>query len=237
MIDILAIGAHPDDVELACGGTLIKHIRKGYTVAIADLTQGELGTRGNAETRLKEAELSREILGAQYRVNLGLEDGFFNEDKDSLIRLIEVIRHFRPKTVLANSVADRHPDHARGASFAARACFLAGLRKIETHYAGHLQQPWRPVSLFHFVQDRYVTPDFVVDITGEFETKLQAIMAFKSQFFDPESKEPETPISGESFLQFLESRARDFGRNIGVGFAEGFTAEKVFGIDDITLLK
>lgn len=237
MIDILAIGAHPDDVELACGGTLIKHIRKGYTVAIADLTQGELGTRGDAATRMKEAELSRDIIGAGYRVNVGLEDGFFTEDRQSLLKLVEVIRHFRPKIVLANAVSDRHPDHARGASFASRACFLSGLRKIETHYAGHLQQAWRPQVIYHYVQDRYVVPDLIVDITEEYDTKLESIMAFKSQFFDPENKEPETPISSEAFIRFLESRARDFGRNIGVTYAEGFNTERPAGVDDLTILR
>lgn len=237
MIDILAIGAHPDDVELAAAGTLIRHISAGYTVAIADLTQGELGTRGDAPTRLLEAEDSRQIIGASYRVNLGLSDGFFEQDRESLTRLIEVIRHFRPRIVLANAVSDRHPDHARGAAFASRACFLAGLRKIETSYSGHLQQAWRPQAVYHFVQDRYVKPNLVVDITAHYEQKLRAIMAFKSQFFDPNNSEPETPISSRDFIDFLESRARDLGRLIGCTFAEGFTVERPAGADDLLQLR
>lgn len=236
MIDILAIAAHPDDVELAAAGTLIRHIQEGYTVAIADLTRGELGTRGNAALRLQEAENSRQILGVEYRVNLGLPDGFFHEDDESLRKLVEVIRHFRPRIVLANAISDRHPDHARGASFASRACFLAGLRKIETSYGGHAQQAWRPAAVYHFIQDHYIKPDLVVDITPHYQQKIEAIMAFRSQFFDPDSKEPETPISSEGFLKFLEARARDFGRLIGCEYAEAFTVERPIGVPDLVNL-
>lgn len=232
-VDILAIGAHPDDVELSCSGTILKHIQQGYSVAIADLTQGELGTRGSAELRLQEAASSQAYMGVAHRVNLGLADGFFEADRDSLIKLVEVIRRFQPEIVLANALKDRHPDHASGATFASKACFLAGLVKIETTYQGQIQERWRPRSVYHYIQDYNLHPDLVVDITEHFDHKMGSIKCFKSQFYDPNSNEPESPISGKSFLDYMESKARMFGRYINVEFAEGFNVARPIGISDL----
>ncbi len=232
-VDILAIGAHPDDVELSCSGTLLKHIQHGYSVAIADLTQGELGTRGSAELRLEEATASQKYMGVSHRVNLGLADGFFEADRDSLIKLVEVIRRFQPEIVLANAVKDRHPDHASGATFASKACFLAGLVKIETTYKGQTQERWRPKSVYHYIQDYNLHPDLIVDITEFFDRKMGSIKCFKSQFYDPNSTEPDSPISGKSFLDYMESKARMFGRYIDVEYAEGFNVARPIGINDL----
>ncbi|MBL7811302.1 MAG: bacillithiol biosynthesis deacetylase BshB1 [Bacteroidetes bacterium] len=234
---ILAIGAHPDDVELAAGGTLLRHIALGHSVAIADLTRGELGTRGSAELRDAEAAESARIMGVKYRENLGLKDGFFEQDEASLLRLITVIRKYQPEIVLANSISDRHPDHGRGASFAARACFLAGLVKIETLWEGIPQAPHRPKAVYHYIQDRALKPDLVVDISPWFEKKMEAIMAFGSQFYSEGDEGPQTPISSKSFLEFLESRARDFGRYIHAEYGEGFTVERPAGVDDLLDLR
>jgi bacillithiol biosynthesis deacetylase BshB1 len=236
MIDILAFGAHPDDVELAAGGTLCRHTAAGNKVVIADLTRGELGTRGDASRRETEANKAAQILGVQQRVNLGLADGFFEADENSLKRLVEVIREFRPRVVLGNAVYDRHPDHGRAAGLISRACFLAGLRKIKTHANGTEQEAWRPASVYHFIQDRFIKPDLVVDISETFTQKMQSIMAFQSQFYNPESQEPETPISSKEFLQYIESRAREMGRLIGVEFGEGFTTERPVGVGNLMIL-
>jgi bacillithiol biosynthesis deacetylase BshB1 len=236
MIDILAFGAHPDDVELAAGGTLCRHTAAGNKVVIADLTRGELGTRGDASRRETEANKAAQILGVQQRVNLGLADGFFEADENSLKRLVEVIREFRPRVVLGNAVYDRHPDHGRAAGLISRACFLSGLRKIRTHANGTEQEAWRPASVYHFIQDRFIKPDLVVDISETFTQKMQSIMAFQSQFYNPESQEPETPISSKEFLQYIESRAREMGRLIGVEFGEGFTTERPVGVGNLMIL-
>ena len=210
-LDILAIGVHPDDVELSCSGTLLKHIKQGYKVGILDLTQGQLGTRGTPELRLKEAENSAKILGVHMRENLGMEDGFFMNDFAHQKPIIEVIRQYQPETVLANAINDRHPDHGRAAKLIADACFYSGLRKIETHKDGKLQEAWRPKSVYHYIQDYYIQPDFIVDITPYFEKKKEAILAFSSQFYNPANKnEPETPISSKDFFDFVEARARNF---------------------------
>lgn len=230
---ILAIGVHPDDVELGAGGTLALHKSVGYEITIADLTKGELGTRGDAETRAMEAAAAAEILGAEERVNLGLSDGFIAEDENSLMKLIQVIRKFKPDIVLCNAIRDRHPDHGRGASFAARACFLSGLRRIETEMGGMQQAAWRPASVYHYIQDRFIHPDVVVDITAFFEKKMDSVKAFKSQFHNPDSNEPETPISSADYLHFLESRAREMGRLGGVKFGEGFTRETPVTVTDL----
>ncbi|MEK0420833.1 MAG: bacillithiol biosynthesis deacetylase BshB1 [Bacteroidetes bacterium] len=233
MIDILAFGAHPDDVELAAAGTLIHHIKNGAKVAIVDLTAGELGTRGTVETRAAEAEESRKIMGVQYRHNLQLRDGFFENDENALIKVAEAIRHFRPKVVLANAIADRHPDHGRAAMLVSRACFLAGLPKVKTHYNGEIQDIWRPKAVYHYIQDRYIKPDLVVDISDSFQEKMKAIRAFATQFFREGDDGPQTPISSEEFLFFIEARAREFGRSIGVEFGEGFTTERPMGINNL----
>lgn len=235
-VDILAFGAHPDDVELSASGTILKHIAMGKTAAIVDLTQGELGSRGTVETRYQEAEAASKILGLSARENLKMADGFFEISQENKLKIVEQIRRFRPKVILANAISDRHPDHGRASQLVREAVFIAGLRKVETKWNGEVQKPWRPKSLFFYIQDRHINPDFVIDITAEFDAKLQSIMAYKTQFFNPESSEPVTPISSKSFLDFLIGRWRDFGRNIGVEYAEGYTVERVPGVNDLTEL-
>lgn len=233
-LDILAFSAHPDDIELSCAGTLINHIRQGYKVGIIDLTQGELGTRGNAETRLQEATESAKILGLSTRENLKMKDGFFDLSEANKLKVVAAIRKYRPNIVLANAIRDRHPDHGRGGQLVSESCFLSGLVKVETSVDGKNQTPWRPRKVYHYIQDNYIEPDFVVDITESMELKTKSIKAYKTQFFDPASTEPKTPISGEDFIQFLEARARQFGRQIQTTYAEGFTTETPVEIKDIT---
>ncbi|MCF8278393.1 MAG: bacillithiol biosynthesis deacetylase BshB1 [Flavobacteriales bacterium] len=227
-LDILAFGAHPDDVEISAAGTILKHIELGYKCGIIDLTQGELGTRGSGELRLKEAERSMQILGISARENLGFADGFFQNDREHQLPIIKMIRKYRPEIVLANSVHDRHPDHGKGAKLVADACFLAGLIKIETG-----QEAWRPKAVYHYIQDEYIHPDLTIDITPYFDKKIEAILAFSSQFYDPKSDEPSTPISGKDFLDFLRGRAAVVGRPIGAELAEGFTASRNVGINNL----
>ncbi|MBT8196612.1 MAG: bacillithiol biosynthesis deacetylase BshB1 [Bacteroidia bacterium] len=236
-VDILAIGAHPDDVEISASGTLLKHISLGHSAAIVDLTKGELGTRGNAELRLKEADAASAILGIKERVNLGMADGFFMNDKEHQLRIIEVIRYYKPKIVLANAVKDRHADHGKASKLISDACFYSGLRKIETKYKGEKQTAHRPQAVYHYIQDRYIKPDIIVDISGFIDKKMDSIKAFKSQFFDPNSNEPNTPISSKGFLQSIENRSAEYGRVIGVEYGEPFTVERCAGIDDLLLLK
>lgn len=236
VVDILAIGAHPDDVELGCCGTIINHIENGGSAGIIDLTEGELGTRGTVETRYREAADAAAILKVSFRENLKLADGFFRADKESLLELVKRIRKYRPKIVLANAMKDRHPDHGRGGHFISEACFLSGLIKVETEFEGIKQEAWRPKVVYHYVQDYYTSPDIVVDITTAWEKKLSAIKAFKTQFFTGEEDEslPVTPISSKDFLDFIESRAREWGRPVGITFGEAFTTERVPGVKDIT---
>lgn len=228
-LDILAFAAHPDDVEISCGGTIARHIAEGRTVGLIDLTRGELGTRGSGELRLKEAEASQKILGVQVRENLGMADGFFSIDMEHKLRIAEIVRKYRPGVVLANSIHDRHPDHGRASQLVSEGCFLAGLPKVMTTLNGESQEAWRPKAVFHYIQDRYIRPDVVFDVTAYFDTKLASIKAYSSQFYDPDSDAPETPISGEDFFDFLKGRAKEFGRPIGVEYAEGFTAERYVG--------
>ena len=230
MIDILAFGAHPDDVEISAGGTIAKHIAMGKKVALVDLTRGELGTRGTAETRDVEAKNASLVLGIQDRVNLDLGDGFFEHNEANLRKVIACIRYFRPTLVLANSIMDRHPDHAKGAKLVADACFLSGLPKIITHWDEKPQEAWRPKNLFHYIQDRYIKPDFAFDVSPFVEKKFEALKCYKTQFYDPNSEEPETPISGKSFFDFLESRMRDVGRELQAEYAEGFICSRLAGI-------
>lgn len=232
-INVLAVGAHPDDVELSAAGTLMAQKALGHTIGIVDLTRGELGTRGTAETRDAEAADSAKILDLDFRINLKLEDGFFQESEESLRKLIEIIRLTKPGIVLANAVSDRHPDHARGASFISRACFLAGLRKIETQYNGQAQEAHRPKAVYHYIQEKFMTPDFVVDITEFMDKKLLAIQAFKTQFYDPESQEPPTAISNEYYLDLIRAHAREYGQMIGARYGEGFVSERPFRFDDL----
>ena len=227
-LDILAFAAHPDDVEISCGGTILKHIEMGYKCGIIDLTGGELGTRGSGELRLKEATKAKEILGIEVRENLGFADGFFSIDKEHQLPIIEMIRKYRPEIVLANSIHDRHPDHGRAAKLVAESCFLSGLMKIDTG-----QEAWRPKAVYHYIQDEYIQPDLTVDVTPYFDKKIEGILAYSSQFYDPESDEPETPISGKEFFDFLRGRAMTFGRPIGAELAEGFTAVRNIGVKNL----
>jgi len=233
IVDILAIGVHPDDVELSSSGTLIKHIQQGSTVGLVDLTAGELGTRGTAEIRLQEAQDAAEIMGAKFRENLGMKDGFFEITEENLHKIIVSIRAHRPKIVLANAISDRHPDHGRAAQLVHQACFLAGLRRIETEKDGKAQEQWRPKNVYHYIQDRALEPDFVFDISGVIEEKMEVIRAFKSQFYDPNSKEPVSPISGQDFMDFIVAKARNFGREAGFEYAEGFTTYKKIGVQNL----
>lgn len=233
-LDILAIAAHPDDVELSAMGTLIKAKKVGKKVGIVDLTQGELGTRGTAQTRKEEAAESSRIACLDARANLKMADGFFQNSKENQLLIIEQIRKYRPDVVLINAISDRHPDHGKGATIAKEACFLAGLSKIETVVDGVNQEKWRPKAVYHYIQDYYLKPDFVVDISEEFEQKIETIKAFKTQFFDPNNSAPNTPISGEDFFDFLKGRWGDFGRYIGAKYGEGFLLTRPAGIENIT---
>ena len=226
-VDILAIGAHPDDVELGCGGTLAKLILEGKKAAIVDLTQGELGTRGTNITRAQEAASASEILGISARENLKMKDGFILNSEEYQMQIVKMIRKYQPEIVLANAVDDRHPDHAKAAKRVSDACFLSGLVKIETELDGENQKQWRPKQVFHYIQWKHITPDFVIDISDFMEKKIEACLAYKTQFYDPDSKEPMTPIATKDFLESLTYRAQDLGRLSGVEFAEGFTTEKL----------
>lgn len=228
--DILAIGAHPDDVELGCGGTLIKMISEGKKVAIVDLTQGELGTRGTEETRKQEAENAAKILGISSRENLKMKDGFLQNSEEYQMRIVKIIRKYQPEIVLANAIDDRHPDHAKAAKLISDACFLSGLRKIETEYNGEIQEIWRPKHLFHYIQWKNIVPDFVIDISDFMDKKVEACLAYQTQFYNPDSKEPITPIATKDFLESLTYRAQDLGRLSGVAYAEGFTTEKMIAL-------
>ncbi len=233
-LDILAIGVHPDDVELSCSGTLLRHIKNGKSIGLLDLTRGELGTRGSAELRTQEAMIAAEMMGAKVREQLDLADGFFTQNEADLRKIISIIRRYQPEIVLCNSVEDRHPDHGRAARMTADACFLSGLRRIETvENNGILQAAWRPKMVYHYIQDRALKPDFVVDISEFVDQKFELIMAYKSQFFDPRSNEPSTPISGQSFLDSIRGKDAVYGRYVGVAYAEGFVTERVVGVKDL----
>jgi N-acetylglucosamine malate deacetylase 1 len=235
-LDILAFAAHPDDVELAASGTLLAHIALGKKVGIVDLTRGELGTRGSADLRDKEAAASSQVLGIHVRENLRMRDGFFVKDETHLLKVIEVIRKYQPEIVLANSEFDRHIDHGRAGDLVHDACFLSGLRKIETMHKGLDQEAWRPKAVYHYIQDYYTRPDVVFDITPFYDKKIESIKAFSSQFFSAGSAEPVTPISTEDFWKFLEARARELGRLINCTYAEGFTVKRPIGSADLTVL-
>lgn len=235
-VDILAFGVHPDDVELSASGTLLKHISQGKTVGLIDLTEGELGTRGTVETRYEEAQKAKEILGVAVRENLKMADGFFTIDQPHFLKVIEKIRQYRPKIVFANAMSDRHPDHGRAGKLVAEACFLSGLRKIETFVNGVKQEAHRPKAIYHYIQDYSLHPDLVVDVTPFLDKKIESIKAYSTQFYNPDSNEPSTPISGEEFFDFLKGRMLQNGRYIGVNYAEGFTVSRPIGVDDLTQL-
>ena len=235
-VDILAIGVHPDDIELACSGTLLKHIEMGKSVGLLDLTAGELGTRGSGPLRLQEAADAAKIMGAKWRKNLGMADGFFEYSKENTLKIIPIIRASQPKIILANSLSDRHPDHGRAAKLVADACFYSGLMKIKTmDETGKPQERWRPKALYHYIQDRALKPDFIVDITPYIDKKFELILAFKSQFFiaNQEDKELSTPISGKDFQDYLRATARTFGRPAGMEYAEAFNVDRTLGINDL----
>lgn len=233
-VDILVLSAHPDDAELGCGGTIAKHIALGYKVGIVDLTKGELGTRGTPAIRAQEAEAAAHIFGVANRENLGLKDAFFMNDKDHQLKVIQAIRKYQPELILTNAIYDRHTDHGKAASLVADAAFLSGLVKIETHdESGKQQGPWRPKAVYHYIQSQLIQPDLIVDISGYWDVKLNAIKAFKTQFHDPSSKEPETYISTPAFLQMVESRAIEFGHAIGKKHGEGFTVKRVPGVSNL----
>ena len=233
-LDVLALGAHPDDVEMSCTGTLLASMAVGKQVGIVDFTRGELGTRGTPEIRAAEAAASSKILGIEVRENLGLPDGFFRNNREHQLPLIAALRRYQPEVVLCNAVDDRHPDHGRAAQLAADACFLAGLRMIETlGDDGRPQAPWRPKNVYHYIQDRQLTPAFVVDITPHWTKKWEAIQAYKTQFFNPASTEPQTYLSSQTFAHFMEARAREFGHIIGVEFGEGFTVARPVGVREV----
>ncbi len=234
-VDILFIAAHPDDVELCCSGTAFKHIEQGYTVGIIDLTAGELGTRGSAAIRAEESAAASKIMGITIRENLGLPDGFFDFSKANKESIIKAIRKYKPEIVITNAIRDRHPDHGRASQLVEESCFLSGLPKIELELDGKPLAAWRPKQVYHMLQDNYIAPDICVDITPYIDKKMEAVMAYKSQFFDPLSKEPHTPISGLDFQDFLKARAREMGRLIGVEYAEGYTMKGPVKKDDLLI--
>ncbi|MBS9774482.1 MAG: bacillithiol biosynthesis deacetylase BshB1 [Tenacibaculum sp.] len=235
-LDILAFGSHPDDVEIGCSATLAKEISLGKKVGIIDLTQGELGTRGSAEIRLKEATKAKEILGVSIRENLKFSDGFFVNDKNHQLEIIKIIRKYKPEIVLCNAIDDRHIDHPKGSNLVSNACFLSGLLKIETELDGIKQEKWRPKQVYHYIQWKNIEPDFVVDVTGFMDKKIASVMAYSSQVFDPKSNEPETPITSRNFLESIEYRAKDLGRLINVEYAEGFTTERYVAVENLSKL-
>lgn len=232
-VDILAFGAHPDDVELSCSGILLSHAAQGKTFGLVDLTEGELGTRGNATIRKEEATAAAQILGSSFRENLGLSDGFFQIDETSLKRVIFCLRKYRPEIVLCNAPSDRHPDHGKGHELVKQACFLSGLRKITTKEDHFSQEPWRPKMVFGYIQFWALNPDIIVDISPYIHQKIESVMAYKSQFYDPSSSEPETVISSKKFLENIRERASDLGRLIGTEYAEGLISVRTPGIADL----
>jgi len=236
-LDVLAIAAHPDDAELGCGGTLFLQKSLGQRVGILDLTRGELGSRGSADVRELEARAAADFMRLDYRAQLGMADGLFEESLENLLLIVGAIRHTRPRLVLANALSDRHPDHGRAARLVARAVFMAGLPKFQSLSAdGSLQSAYRPELLLHYIQDHYRKPDVVVDITSFFDKKMDAVRCYSSQFYDPHSQEPQTPISGADFFPFLEARAREMGRLAGVEYGEGFELDNPLISNNLTNL-
>lgn len=232
-LDILAFGAHPDDVELSCSGTLALEINNGKKVGIVDLTRGEMGTRGSAEIRDNEAQQAAKVMGVSVRENLGFKDALFVNDEIHKTEVIKMLRKYQPEIVFCNAIKDRHIDHAKASRLVSEACFLSGLQKYKTVYNGLPQEKWRPKQVYHYIQWYDIEPDFVVDISSTINTKIEAVKAYATQFFDPQSKEPETPISSSNFMESISYRARNFGRIIGVDYAEGFTVERYIGVKSV----
>jgi bacillithiol biosynthesis deacetylase BshB1 len=232
-LDILAFGAHPDDIELSCSGTILKHIQEGKKVGLIDLTRGELGTRGNAEIRVAEAKEAAKILGVSVRENLDFADGFFENNREHQLAVASIIRKYQPEIILCNAVTDRHPDHGKGGKLVSDSIFLAGLIKVETMSEGKKQDCWKTKAVYHYIQDRYIKPDFVIDISDFMEKKMEVIMAYRSQFFNPGSSEPDTAISSKEFLEFIQSRSMEMGRQINAKYAEGFTVERYLSVNSL----
>jgi N-acetylglucosamine malate deacetylase 1 len=230
-LDILAFGVHPDDVELGCSGTILASVAEGKKVGIVDLTQGELGTRGSAEIRRVEAAAAAKVLRATVRENLEMTDGFFQNDEKHQRKVIEVIRKYRPEIVLCNAIEDRHPDHGRSAKLVEDAAFLSGLRKIETSANGEKQEAWRPKYIFHYLQDRFLQPHFIFDVSDFFDQKLESILCYQTQFFNPDLDEPQTYISSPAFFEGIRARAMMLGKRIGVQYAEGYITKKMIGVN------
>ena len=233
-LDILAFGAHPDDVELGCGGTIAKEISFGKKVGIIDLTRGELGTRGSVEIRNQEAAAAAKILGVSIRENLDMRDGFFVNDEAHQLKIIKMLRKYQPEIVICNAIDDRHIDHGKGSQLVSDACFLSGLMKIETEIDGTEQEAWRPKLVYHYMQWKNIKPDFVIDISGFNEKRVEAVLAYSSQFYNSNSDEPETPIASKNFLESLNYRAQDLGRLIGTDYAEGFTVERYLAVNSLS---
>ena len=236
-LDILAFGAHPDDVELGCSGTIAKEVSLGKKVGIIDLTRGELGTRGSVEIRNSESAKASEILGVVVRENLDMRDGFFVNDETHQLKVIEMIRKYQPEIVLCNAITDRHIDHGKGSKLVSDACFLSGLRQIKTELNGEAQEAWRPKVVYHYIQWQNIEPDFVVDISEFMDKKMDSVLAYGSQFYDPNSKEPVSPITSKNFLDSVKYRAQDLGRLVGVEYAEGFTTERYLAVNSLGDLK
>lgn len=230
--DILAFGAHPDDIELGCGGTLIAHQMIGHSIVMVDLTYGEMGSRGNKEIRIEEATAASKIIGAKSRMNMGFSDAFFTIDEKHIRELVRVIRHYKPRVVICNAVNDRHPDHGRASSLVSQACYYAGLDKIKSQWVGSYQATWRPHAVYHYVQFYDIKPDILFDISKVIDKKMEAIRAHTSQFYNPHSKEPQTLISQPAFLDNIMARASYYGQYIGAAYAEGFTTERTPGINN-----
>ncbi|MHB8207344.1 bacillithiol biosynthesis deacetylase BshB1 [Mucilaginibacter sp.] len=238
-LDILVLPVHPDDAELGCAGTILKHIALGHKVGIADLTKGELGTRGTAEIRDKEAAKAAEILGLTIRENIGIPDGLFTNTPEYQLKVIESIRKFQPDIIITNAYHDRHPDHGRANELVETSAFLSGLRRIETNFEGKAQEAWRPKMVLHFIQDRYIKPDIIIDVTEYWDKKIESILAYGSQFFNPDwnEDEPQTYISSPDFIKVTESRAMEFGKSIQARYGEGFTSRKLLGVDNLFALR
>ena len=236
-IKILAFGAHPDDVEMSCAGTLMKHAAIGHSFGIIDLTRGELGTRGSSELRDTEAATAGKIIGTSFRENLNFRDGFFMNDEPHQLAVIKMIRKYQPEIIFANAVSDRHPDHGKAAKLVRDAAFLSGLIKVETVIEGKQQKAWRPKAVYHYIQDKDLQPDFLIDVSEFTDKKMESILAFKSQFHNPDSIEPSTYISSHDFLDALKGRMRLWGKIIGASYAEGFTVNKIIGVENVLLLK
>jgi bacillithiol biosynthesis deacetylase BshB1 len=238
-LDILVLPVHPDDAELGCAGTILKHIALGHKVGIADLTKGELGTRGSVGIREKEAAKAAEILGITVRENVGIPDGFFENTPEYQLKIIETIRKYQPDIIITNAYHDRHPDHGRANELVEASAFLSGLRRIETNFDGKTQEAWRPKLVLHFIQDRYIKPDIIIDVTEYWDKKVDSILAYSSQFFNPDynEDEPQTYISSPDFIKITESRAMEFGKSIQARYGEGFTSRKLLGVDDLFSLR